>query len=296
MSFDKSLRTRVRRLLAGEYAESHFNELLLALRQRPKRPEVLAEVGHFVAHREERDRGITADSMAEFAVKVRALHVIQQHAVVGIDPDAIPVALRHLPQINLRDQGVSRYRKRTGITEIQAILRALESRIVENGNGTFCFRPPLSDRERIVFNALVSEVKIESKLNADQLFNQFRAFLTSHGLLDPSERAAAVSLKAPLALFAASRMHQAKLLLPDGNLAELYASGTEGTLRIFGAVPWAIPTGGMVRVAACVFNTGLSVADHCDAELASVAADDQRSWTAPLELLPSGKLREIPDI
>jgi hypothetical protein len=63
---DARLRVRVERLLRGDLRTDDLSTLFLALRDRSNCAEVVSEIGDFVAHQDERTKGITTRSVRDF--------------------------------------------------------------------------------------------------------------------------------------------------------------------------------------------------------------------------------------
>jgi hypothetical protein len=295
MSFDKSLRARVQRMLRGSYIESDFNELFLALRQRPYGQKLVTEIGNFVAHRETREQGVATDIISGFVAEMR-FHFPQMGGRPPHSADALPADTLDVFRFKfsrMTDQEVSVTCHCKNRKQGKAIFDSVMQKIVPNGAGglrlaTQRFPTP----EYRLLKRLLEVMTVKPAFTGKDLFVQFREALRKNKLLGDAEIAACASIEAPLALFTVGRLHHSSTRLPDGTTAPLVAACDDRTISVMGTGVVGQKDGRVKSIAFDVFATNLDPATHCEGDLVRGRAAHE-AWDGPLELSPAGKLRVI---
>lgn len=90
------LRLRVQRLLRGERRHDDVDPLFLGLRDRAGGREIIREIGDFVAHRDERDRGTVLQQTSDVLLS------IQTFLKVRMDGEFTLAEIRQVAEANLR--------------------------------------------------------------------------------------------------------------------------------------------------------------------------------------------------
>lgn len=292
MHFDHNLRVRVLRLLGGVFHESDFNELFLALRQRPRVEPIVEEVGNFVAHREVKNQGIVTKILRNFGT-VSKFHYGLVRNKLPLDAQRLPPIAENILRINIEELDQPDIKKSCGLKRkpAKALLNSLLQRMTKNDDGTLALPRNLAEQENNLLQFLLGSLRAKPAFDDEALLRDFIRTLEHNKLLEPGEKNVARSLKAPLALFVLTRLHQSSVILHDGSLASLIASGAGGLLHIIGSSLWEKRGEGSILGGTTMFITSLKVAEYCEGVLSQ--SDDQTQWLNPIELLPTGKIREI---
>lgn len=247
---------RVDRLLRGERRVNDLQNLFSDLRMcRPGRASV-KEVGHFAAHREKRDEGISLKRANDIQTSAK-LWQRQQNGVVpdtGHLNEAGLANLRIIPDRALRDRfDLSRQ------TAEQTFKRAIRKHKAGK---------QLKDREVQVLQVFGLSVMWQFAFNDKTLWSDFVDLIIQEGSLMEENRQGFDSVSSFVSLYALNVMHGARLKLADGKETWLRLDKAEegGFLRIKAEIPVS-DNPKLVTISIPMFETGLTAADHCDPKL-----------------------------
>jgi hypothetical protein len=132
-------RERVLRLLRQQPSADVLNDLFLMLRERSYGYDTVKEIGDFVAHRNERDKGIATLEVKDWYSTV-AFHV---EAAMRPPPiNRFPATALALMAANLRRMSPAYIKENTGlnIDRAKQVLRKIEKATIRNANGTLSFQ------------------------------------------------------------------------------------------------------------------------------------------------------------
>jgi len=255
-------RRRVARLLRGERRVSDMERLFSDLRMmKPGRASV-REVGHFAAHRQERDSGISLERANDIQTSARAW----LNQLDGVPPDTNH--LKKAGRANLNIMPDDRIKEKLGIsrpTAVQTFAKALRK---------FDAGRPLKAREAKVLRTFGLSMIWQVALDDCTLSSDFTDLLVLEGALPISERANFEDVSRFVTLYALSIMHGARLKMADGAIGELRLAASEetGCLRIKAEIP---VSGGDKPVTSSVplFETSLAAATHCDSQILMFTED-----------------------
>jgi hypothetical protein len=288
---DAALRIRVERMLRGEFILDDLTNLFLALRQRAGGRQSVVEVGDFVAHRNERNKGIVSQAVRDFFVRVRFLIESYERklAVYDLPPyiaEFLQASARHMDYQAAKKNGASFTRVQVK-NELPGLLASIKS-----SNGRCYLWPLVTQRELELCDFLASLYTFKPMLTEDSLFEEFTGALAENGLLRTSELQKLLPMKGAIALFALCHMHQCFVELSDGVKGYLEASpygGGDDTIAVTATVPTMGSKG--AKMAHAVFLTDRTVADDCRP---GMECDPQNPyWKYPLEVGPDQKLRPL---
>ena len=246
-------RRRVARLLRGERRVSDMERLFSDLRMmKPGRASV-REVGHFAAHREERDNGISLERANDIQTSAR----LWQKQFDGVPPDI--GHLKEAGRANLNIMPDDRIRERLGISR-QTAEQSFAKAIRKYDAGR-----PLKHREAEVLKVFGLSMMWQFALDDHTLSAEFTDLLVLEGALPETERTNFERTSQFVALYALSILHGARLKMADGAITQLRLAASEetGCLRIKAEIPIG---GGRKPVTSSVplFETSLAAATHCD--------------------------------
>lgn len=286
------IQERVDRLLEGDIRPQDLAEIFLHLRQRCAGRKVVREVGDFVAHREERDRGLSTH-LSSYAFVVYRYHVahVKERYTYGRLPPNIGLVL----QCNLARLGDDFLLAHTGIDAKRrnAVLKKIVCKFAKNPDGTISM-PPLAGDQLALWKALTGSFVAGVSFTLDDLVAEFVELLDENKLLKGCRGDATSFLKAPLGVFSISALHGSRLKLDDGSVVDVRALvDGDGILLIGASAECPIPGGGMARISESIFSTGLEAARHCDP--VSLPVRDRRNivFLCPIEMGPDGLIHRL---
>jgi hypothetical protein len=281
MLIDEDLRGRVRRLLAGSHKVNDLDRLFLALRDRSHKRESVREIGDFVAHRDERQKGLVTQTGRDVFTSIDVWSL----RLRGRKPSTQDIARAAWANFRLASdnqlkvgcglqRGTVKGRLKSGLSKLERgeTLAAQEIKVIDYLGDRFIWKPAFTD---------------------EQLFTEFRDVLLLNSIIVNSDILALDGIKTFLTLYAISCMHGSAVVLENGTRAELLAGFfnqkrcLEVKMQIgFDDAPKPI----MAPI--CLFLTSLQPEDHCEAKLLELGIKGQPpfAWSEPLEVGSDGRL------
>jgi hypothetical protein len=247
---------RVARLLRGERKVEDLQRLFSDLRLlKPGRASV-QEIGHFAAHRLERDSGISLARANDIQTSAK----LWQLQFDGTEPD-----MEHLQQAgyaNLRIMPEERIKEQLGISR-QTAEQSFRKALKKYGSGG-----SLKYRERQVLKVFGLSMMWQFAFSDTTLRRDFLDLLVQEGSLSEEDRASFEPVLTFVSLYALSIMHGTRLKMADGSLAQLRlaASSEAGLLRIKAEIP-VCDTPKPITTSVPMFETELLASAHCDPKL-----------------------------
>lgn len=288
-------RPRLRRLLAGSIYSDDLTNLFLFVRDKSNGLETVRDIGDFIAHQNERDRGLTTHSMRNW-YEIVSFH-LTRFGRGGPSPLLLDALPPNTPEY-LRAVTARLAKQKVGESRSAGRARENISRIIDNmrrnNDGTYSFIKIPSADEFDTFEQLTSTMIVEPAFEAEQLFDEFRSVLTSQKLLLAEELLAFDRLKNIIWLFAVTKMNNGHIRVRSGTNLRLRATGIAGSLNTIGVtvhIPifqFHLTHPRCIQIATNVFDTKLRADEHCSSELLSL-----REWDFPIEVDQTGKLRRI---
>lgn len=252
----KDHKLRVDRLLRGERKVADLHNLFSDLRMCHPGHQSVKEIGHFAAHREERDEGISLKRANDIQTSAK-LWQRQQNGVVpdaGHLEEAGLANLRIIPDHNFKEKfGFSRQ------TAEQTFKKAIKNHKAGK---------QLKEREVQVLQLFGLSMMWQFAFNDKTLWSDFVDLIIQEGSLMEENRQGFDSVSSFVSLYALNIMHGARLKLADGKKAWLKLAKSEegGFLRIKAEIPVS-DNPKLVMISVPMFETGLTAADHCDPKL-----------------------------
>jgi hypothetical protein len=275
---NKDLEGRVDRLLRGERRTDDLDRLYLGLRDRAFGRASVREIGDFVAHREQREKGPVTN-------RVRDIFISLESWVRGVEGQLPTIPeLRKVAAANLRIATDTQLQTRVALRR-QTASSVLEQGIRKLEKGIYP-----TPRERRVIDYLGSAFIWNQAFTAAEAGAELIQVLRQHRLLR-AEGAADFEAAFPfLALYVVTLMHGSTVLMENEARAELFASrdNRQGFLE----VKARLVVQGLskpVIAPACIFWTELEAKRFCQPTLLA----DQGAWDHPLEIDPQGLLAPL---
>ena len=253
---------RVARLLRGERDVSDLHSLFSDLRMdNPGRASV-KEIGHFAAHRLERDAGISLDRANDIQTSARLWHLQNS----GVKP-----SIEHIKEagrVNLRIMPDERIKHRFGISH-QTAEQSFNKAIKKFDAGR-----PLKDRESEILKVFGFSMMWQFALSDEVLWSDFVDLLLKEGALALEDRTRLEAASTFVSLFALNIMHCRRLKMADGKMTQLRlaVAAESGLLRIKAEIP-VCETPKPITMSVPIFETTLTADQHCDPRLLSMLVD-----------------------
>lgn len=244
---------RVARLLRGERKVADLHSLFSDLRMHQPGRATVQEIGHFAAHRYERDKGISLARANDIQTSAR-LWQLQQD---GRKPSA--EHLKEAGYANLRIIPTERIREHLGIsrqTAEQSFAKAIKKYAAEL---------PLKEREFQALKLFGLSMMWQFALCDEALWKDFVDLLVDEGSLAEEQRSVFEPVLTFVNLYALNIMHGARLRMTDGTMTQLRlaASAESGLLRIKANI-LVSDTQKPVTISVPIFESSLMAVDYCD--------------------------------
>jgi hypothetical protein len=265
---DTALRARVERLLRGDFRVDDITRLFLYARDRCDGRESIQEVGDFVAHHNERTKGLLTKTTKDWFSIAKFWGATVQ-APISLDnlpntlPDFLAANLRRKPRIIHPGTNITR-------REAESRLPHIISNFVHKADGSLAISLAHTWDDINLITLLVKNIVVKGAFNDDRLCDDLSSTLRTLGLLKREELAAFKKLKPLITLFAVSVMHNCEIVISDGSRIRLKAAApADGHIVVSAPIP--IPTSRLVgadhfMLSAAMFTTKLDTG-FCEPEL-----------------------------
>src|SRR5271166_1786288 len=277
----QALRRRVERLLDGEPMAQHLDRLFLYARDRCDGRETVQEIGDFVAHHNQRTKGVLTRSARDFftVTRTKVLYMNQAFDLSDLPPN-FPDFVRAMSR--LLDSQTTK--KDTGLAKnkFDKRLEPLISKFKMKSYQRFFLTEPLTKEEETVIKCLISYIIVKPAFTSDRLVQDFIAVLQSNGLLRKDETGKMKTLAPGIVLHALACMHQCEIVLSDGSrsLLSIFVDGDPQSFVINSTADVVSPQIQSLRIAFPIFSTNVP--------FLSYTADDlkveQMPWSFPVQL------------
>lgn len=263
---DDDLHGRVQRLLSGSHHIHDLDRLFLALRDRAHGRESIREIGDFVAHRDQRQKGLVTQTGRDVFTSIDVWSL----SFRGHKPALEDIARAAWANFRLASdrqieagcglrRGTVKGRLKSGLSKLGCgeVLTTQELKVIEYLGNRFIWKPAFTDK---------------------QLFGEFRDVLYLNSILVNADIPALDGIRAFLTLYAICCMHGSAVVLDNGIRAELRAGyfNRERRLEVkmqikFDDAPKPIMT------PICMFLTSLQPEALCE----------EHCWRFPSHLQPT---------
>ena len=277
----EEIRLRVRRLLNGARNVEDLNRLFNWLRFRSHGNPTIKEIGHFAAHQDKREQGISWQRARDIFYNARlVLTVVRAHPDKRPDitlPDyyeALRGSLSLLGPKSIRD-GLG-----FGMKKARVILEGAIR------------KPPASwqPQENRVVTFLQNRLTVRTVFDQADLFSSLCEVLLKEHLLDQEDVPRLEGQMGFVAMYAVSVMHLCEIDLGDAGTATLHAAvGSRGNIVVAAHMPNVISK---IDIGVPLFETDCSPTEWCHPDC---EADFSKifHWDEPIELDELGRLREM---
>lgn len=276
------LRARVQRLLNGECRSDDISRLFLYARDHCDGRQSVREIGDFVAHHNERTKGIITEEVRDWYRTAAFMALVVTRKINWVK---LPADFAEFLDASVRRTPPKMIKHHSGLQHAHArsIARNIIRRLVRNDDGTVSLPTHLSGAEGALIKILCGNITARPALDHQRLFVDFTATLRSNALLKKDEVTVFNALRPAIALFAVSEMHDCVIQLGNGNVSRLRA-GVGASAHICVDAPLEEPAW-----SSAIFSTDLKAAEYCTPELLDVPPP----WSFPLELVAPGLLAQL---
>jgi hypothetical protein len=266
------LRRRVERLLAGRRSLEDLQRIYLDLRDRAYGRASVLEIGDFVAHRDERVKGVVTRRVEDLLLSGRTWIA----SVLGERLSLESPILRDRARANLRLATDEQIRARLGLK------REVAKSALERGLKALSRKERITEREAEVLVFFGTKFIWNPAFTDDQLFDDLVAVLIKNGALAQGEIDEFRAVKVFNTLFAITQMHGSTIVAADGTRSPIYGFGANsfGRLEVKGQLSLATEPK-PITAELCMFWSGLDVRAHCRAALLG----DPATWVEPLDVI-----------
>lgn len=277
---DEDLRIRVRRLLTGGRRADDLDRLFLGLRDRARRCPAVLEIGDFIAHRDQREKGLVTQVGRDVFTSFDVWSLTVRRLDVGPN-DFIRAA-----EANLRLASDDQIREGLGSSRQMAAAR-LNRAIAKVREGR-----KVAGSEWAAFNFFGNRFMWRPAFSGDQLHRELTDLLVQQGLLAAADVEQFAAARAFIILHAITTMHGSSIRLENGSHARLFAgfANRDGWLEVKVDLVFH-DLGKPLMAPICLFLSDLRAEAHCTAALladpAPVLVDH---WSMPIEIDSSGRL------
>lgn len=285
----RDLRIRIDRLLAGTFLVDDLTRLFLALRGHSFGRTSVQEVGNFVAHADQRDRGLVTDDAKDVFRFFRA--AMPQVFGKRLDPSRLPKDFRHFLRKNFHSFELSEIEEKTGVEQATAerSLQGAVKKFASRPDGSEYLTEKLSSDELAITLFCCQNIRIKPLFSASKLAHDFAFVLIKNKLIDQPEESQIMLLEQALALYAIRHMNQVRVKVDQTWIAHLYCSiSSDGTLATSVIADFKETTDSIAGLSFIVFSTDINAESVCSP--AVMAGLRRRDFDLLIELTPDRKL------
>lgn len=264
------LRIRVQRLLRGGRRHDDVDRLFLGLRDRAGDRMAIREIGDFVAHRDERDRGTALQQTSDVLLSIQTYLKIRTEGTFTL------VEIREVAEANLRVATPAQLSARLRLTrpEARGALKRGLAKLERGGNVT--------RKERRTIDYLGGAFIWNPDFTDASLHRDFADALVDGGYLSSSERSAWKAVQPFISLCVVSLMNGTTLVLNGSNRVTLMAGydNNDGLIEVKAQLQFE-QSGKQVRMPFCLYLTALRAEYYCDPVLLA----EPKHWEGHLDVL-----------
>lgn len=277
------LQVRARRLMEGRANSEDLDRLFLDQRESSHGTESFREVGDFLAHRDQRNKGPVTQRVRDIFTSFRVWSL----GLRGLKPTLEDLRAAGFANLSLStDEEIrlgSGLRRDPARQKFDQALRKLTA------------GDPLSQSEMALVGYLANRFVWKPAFTDEALYESFVQVCLSNDVVERADLDKLAEAKNFLTLWAITRLHGAVIKVAEGHLATLYAGFANGGRLLevkidLASESWSKP----VHAPICMFLTSMSADDHCRPELLQTLEPRMwNSWTEAIELGGDGKLRVL---
>jgi hypothetical protein len=207
------LRTRVERLLYGDFVADDLTRLFLYLRETSYGRQTVREIGDFVAHFGMRDKGPSTEKTNNFFTVLRFVAPFQaegRHNINGlsVNRDLLIASFATIDPEFIREK--TRIKPKVAKQVFDSLLQKFTEIAGKNE------RRQLTPDESALMTILVTTFTTRAAFDGETVTKEFMAVLQKNGLLEETEIEKFKQIAPVISLYAVSVMHQCNMKLKSG--------------------------------------------------------------------------------
>lgn len=292
---DAKSRAKVRRLFGSDFRAGDLTDLFLFSRDHCDGRQSVRDIGDFVAHHNERDRGIITQSTRDWFAVVR-FHMpsfFPSNAPKVLDFQRMPSATKDYFKIAVNRLDARYIKEKTGLKRQKAheLMKGIIERLIHNADGTWTLNGPFTSTEHSLINCVCSQIVVKPAFDVNRLSEEFFDTLKSNGLLTKEEaHDNKESLMDIVQLFSVAVMHNCIVQIGDGTTTKLKAQQDSLTkhISVNATIQRAIPNMPNINFTASMFTANLDPVIHCSPDLLAM-----QDWDFEIELAPNRRLSRL---
>jgi hypothetical protein len=289
---DPKSKARVDRLLRGDFRPDDLTALFLYARDHCDGRETVTDIGDFVAHHNERDRGIITRSTRDwFTISRFFLPRFDGSPFPLYDVRKLPPSTRDYFTIAVNRIDASTIRKQTGLRRSKAykIMTDLAERLTKNADGTWAVPDNVTATEKDLITCVSSWMVGKPAFEATKLCDDFIETLKSNGLITRDEiRKHREDISTLVQLYAVAAMHNCVVQIGDGTTTQLKGKVdlNPKQIRVLAA---SMPAPNLnMTLSSSMFAVDLDPTIHCHPDLLV-----DGSWDFEIEVTPDKRLSPL---
>lgn len=229
--FRAAHRARIERMLAGDVRVEDLNQTFVGLRFSSSSAPAVHEIGHFIAHRDERNTGVVTEAAAG----------IFKYARFWVSPErqqGHPWRYPLFPEMALLNVDLLSPQLIKSLTgrsrrETKRMLKLALEKFIQNPDQSWGLTRALTNQDEKVLQAVVGTLAMRPSFHSGSLVADLARALVANRIFSESELGPLSSLETPLSLFAMSMMHGGTLRFEDGSVSRLSLQiGEDNKLQI----------------------------------------------------------------
>ncbi len=266
---DPKSRARVERMMRGDFRPDDLTGLFLYARDHCDGRETVADIGHFVAHHNERDRGIiTRSTRRWFAVAQYHLPRFRPGGPYPLRGDRLPTSTRDYYRLAVNLMDPKHMQEATGLrrSKAQDIMSTLADRLTKNPDGSWSLPRICTSDEIKMIKYVSSLIVVKPAFESKRLVEEFISTLKSNGLITNDEiKTHHDEIKILVLLYAISAMHNCVIQINGDTKITLKARSDLSNKQI--AINASVPIDIGINVVSSVFVVDLDPSIYCHEEL-----------------------------
>ena len=285
----------MQRLLSNSFRPDDLTGLFLFARDHCGGRQTVAEIGHFVAHHHERNKGIVTKATRDWFAALRyfvACNRPSVRACGGVNTDRMPPPTKDYFKIAVNRIGKQIIVANTGLRQASAqkLMSGIVDRLTQNEDGTWKLPNSLATVERRLYECVSSSLGLQPAFSADRLCKEFISTLTSNGLLNKKVLGNKARLDVLVQLYAVAAMHHCIVDVGDGSTTQLKARSNPNikSIEVVAPIPDAVPGVPEVHIASSMFTANVDPEVHCHPDLLK-----KPDWDFEIELTPDERLSPL---
>lgn len=272
----EALKLRVSRFLEFNSTVEDLSQIFLGLRGKDKFDgcKAFREVGDFIAHAGERDRGLTSELLSTFMTCAKLRTQMQYKSGIPMTKEDWSRGFKaNLSLIKDEELPFSR-------AKANDILNSIFDKFVSFDGFENKYISKLTKQERNFVSFLDRRMYPQSVFSEQTLFNEFMRVLYFNYLLDDTITHVAGHVRQRISIFSAWKMHNCILFPDTNNQARLQAGIYNGNVCVYAEFFFT----DKALMVFPIFMTELPAAYFCSVEL------HQKRWDFPIDVNSEWKL------